>query len=596
MFVGTHFVPHDLPENLSHSFMVNEQLLSKRWQHILRYKRKFLTNENVDPRQFPEIDQKVADSWVRARMRGVDPYKIVKQPQLTNKELQDIRRHKKPLIQAAETLINKLKDTIYECGYIAYLIDLEGVILVHEGDWRKNRPFPEYSSRVGIIANEETIGTNAHELSINLEKPVQLLGPEHYSVAFQNNVATAAPIFNQQNAVIAALLLLSQPLKEGDDELLALQCKNELGLVVSMALAIASEMTLNQYHMKENHTTYVIPDITQDSNKKHQNKPAADVAFAKIIGESEAMKKAIELAKNFSQSPENILLLGESGTGKEIFAEAIHESYCPDGPFIAVNCAAMPRDLIASELFGYEGGSFTGAERKGKPGKIELADGGIFFLDEVGDMPLELQPVLLRVLENKKVTRIGGCTAKKVDFRLIAATNKNLYQMVLENKFREDLYFRLSVLSIHVPPLRERGEDIVLLSNYFIDQYCRETGRPRPQLSQETIKKILEYDWPGNVRQLKNAMIYAVSICKNNVIEPQDLPNNILLDKVRHRLYPSNLNADNIDELLRITNLEKAAIGTALTYTNGCVPEAAKLLGLSRSTLYRKIKEYDLDL
>src|SRR5690606_24932598 len=159
-------------------------------------------------------------------------------------------------------------------------------------------------------------------------------------------------------------------------------------------------------------------------------------------------------------------------------------------PFVAVNCAAMPRDLIASELFGYEGGSFTGAERRGRPGKIELADGGIFFLDEIGDMPLELQPVLLRVLEDKQVTRIGGCTPKKVDFRLIAATNKNLYQLVLENKFREDLYYRLSVLSIHIPPLRERKEDILLLSSHFMEHYCRAAGRPKPELSRETTESM----------------------------------------------------------------------------------------------------------
>lgn len=594
--MDTYGVSPNSPENANQSFVVNEQLLSQRWEHILRCKRQFLTDKNVDPRQFPEISRPVADSWLRARMRGVDPYKVVKKPQLTEQELQEIRHDKEPLIAATEALINRLKNILNDCGYILYLIDPDGIILVHEGDWKRNRPFPEYGSRVGIIANEETIGTNAHELSINLKRPVQLLGPEHYAVVFQNNIASAAPVFDADRQVAGALLLLSRPCEGEKDGFLTRQCKSELALVVSMASAVAAEMVLCRPRVKVQTSSMGKDKSVLPAVKERRPAGSAGAVFNKIIGESEAIKKAVKLARKFAQSRENILLTGESGTGKEIFAEAIHQYYCPDGPFVVVNCAAMPRDLIASELFGYEGGSFTGAERRGRPGKIELADGGIFFLDEIGDMPLELQPVLLRVLENKQVTRIGGCTAKKVDFRLIAATNQNLYQMVLENKFREDLYYRLSVLNIHIPPLRERKEDIILLCDYFIEEYCQETGRPRPQLSRETVEYILAYDWPGNVRQLKNAMIYAVNVCQGQIITPQDLPQNIILDKVRHRLYPSHFPVDSIGELLQISHLEKTAIQTALTYTNRCVPEAAKLLGLSRSTLYRKIKEYNITL
>lgn len=588
--MDTYGVPHNSPDNANPSFIVNEQLLSKRWQHLLRCKQEFLTDESVDPRKLPGLSRAVADSWLRARRRGVDPYKVVKKPQLTARELQEIRRQREPLIAATEALIAKLQDILSDCGYILYLVDPTGVILVHEGDWKRNRPFPEYGSRVGVIANEETIGTNAHELSIKLKRPVQLLGPEHYAVVFQNNIASAAPVFDGDRQVVGALLLLSRPLKEEDDLFLMRQCKSELALVVSMAAAVAAELGLHQTGVEDKPTHGALP-----KQERRTTRPA-EAAFSKIIGESPAIKKAIKLAKTFAQSRENILLTGESGTGKEIFAEAIHRCCCPGGPFVAVNCAAMPRDLIASELFGYEGGSFTGAERRGRPGKIELADGGIFFLDEIGDMPLELQPVLLRVLEDKQVTRIGGCTPKKVDFRLIAATNKNLYQLVLENKFREDLYYRLSVLSIHIPPLRERKEDILLLSSHFMEHYCREAGRPKPELSRETIEYMLAYDWPGNVRQLKNAIIYAVNVCENNVITPQDLPHNITLDKVRQKLYPSDPTGDNIGDLLRISSLEKTAIETALSFTNRCVPEAAKLLGLSRSTLYRKIKEYEIAL
>lgn len=241
--------------------------------------------------------------------------------------------------------------------------------------------------------------------------------------------------------------------------------------------------------------------------------------FEDIVGESEAIKRAKKLACRFAESRENILLLGESGTGKELFAQAIHNQYRASGPFIAVNCAAMPRNLIESELFGYESGSFTGAEKNGRPGKIELANGGTLFLDEIGDMPYELQAVLLRVLQDKMVMRIGGRHYRQVQFRLITATNRNLYQMVQERKFREDLYFRLSVLNIEIPPLRERGFDIAILADYFSKNYAQRMGWAIPQISSNAIQKILEFSWPGNVRQLENAIIYAVNLAEDKMIE-----------------------------------------------------------------------------
>jgi transcriptional regulator with PAS, ATPase and Fis domain len=196
----------------------------------------------------------------------------------------------------------------------------------------------------------------------------------------------------------------------------------------------------------------------------------AKFSFNDIIGQSDSIVKAKYLAHRFAASRENVFLRGESGTGKELFAQAIHNQYRPRGPFIAVNCAAMPRNLIESELFGYESGAFTGAEKNGRPGKIELANGGTLFFDEIGDMPYELQAVLLRVLQDKIVTRLGSKHYRQVDFRLITATNQNLQKKIQEKKFREDLYFRLSVLNIEIPPLRERGYDIYLLAEYFIKQ------------------------------------------------------------------------------------------------------------------------------
>lgn len=313
----------------------------------------------------------------------------------------------------------------------------------------------------------------------------------------------------------------------------------------------------------------------------------ASYTFDDIKGEDTAFKSSLALAQRFAQTPENILLLGESGTGKELYAQAIHNMYRPQGPFIAVNCAAFPRELIESELFGYEGGSFTGAERSGRPGKIELANGGTLFLDEIGDLPLEIQAVLLRTLEDKQVIRIGGKRYKKVDFRLIAATNKDLMKMVKENQYREDLYFRLSVLTINIPPLRKRSNDIEILSNLFIENYCKKQGKQILRLSPVVLKKLKKYTWPGNIRELKNAIIYAVNTVKDDYINLENLPQYLMESEC---ICIKEINSGKFN----IENLEKVVIGEALLQANNNLGSAADLLGFSRSTLYRKIKEYDI--
>ena len=318
----------------------------------------------------------------------------------------------------------------------------------------------------------------------------------------------------------------------------------------------------------------------------------ASYKFTDIIGESKVMRKAIELGTRFAGLQETILLLGESGTGKEMFAQAIHNKSCPRGPFIAVNCAALPRDLIESELFGYEGGSFTGADRSGRPGKIELANGGTLFLDEIGDMPLELQSVLLRVIENKQVMRIGGRHYKKVDFKIIAATNKDLVSVLKAGLFREDLYFRLSVLTIKLPSLQERENDIEILSSYFIEKYCSKIGRSVPQIDASAKRKILSYSWPGNVRQLENTIIYAVNLCRDNTITLECLPDAILGGKPGQ--LSKIMESERKEAAFSMDEWEKTGIQIALIRIKNNIPQAANLLKISKTTLYRKIKEYNI--
>lgn len=318
--------------------------------------------------------------------------------------------------------------------------------------------------------------------------------------------------------------------------------------------------------------------------------------FDKIIGSSPPIKKVIEIARKFAHLDANVLIQGESGTGKEMFAQAIHHESRSSGPFVAVNCGAIPANLIESELFGYEGGSFTGAERRGRAGKLELADGGTLFLDEIGDMPLELQPVLLRVLEEKRLMRIGGNRYVPVNFRLITATNKNLYEQVENNQFRQDLYYRLKVLQIDIPPLRDRSSDILELANYFIRVIAQKQLIVPPVLSDLATIYLLNYHWPGNVRQLENSMLYAVNVCEDNIIRPEDLPQEITsgIDLNLPVNTGTQLHMAQPLTNLSMKDMERIMITQALEQTKYNVSEAAVLLGMSRSTLYRKIKEYQL--
>lgn len=322
--------------------------------------------------------------------------------------------------------------------------------------------------------------------------------------------------------------------------------------------------------------------------------------FSNIIGNSPQMMQSINKAKKFAPLDINILIEGESGTGKELFAQAIHNESRPKGPFMAVNCAAIPKTLIESELFGYEGGAFTGAERQGRPGKIELTHNGTLFLDEIGDMPLDLQPVLLRVLEERKVMRVGGSRHIAVDFRLLAATNKDLLDLVKNNLFREDLYYRLAVFTTFIPPLRERGPDVIRLANHFIRIVAQRQHIPEPYLSDAAKVRLVQYNWPGNVRQLESTIIYAVNMSSHGVIQLADLPKKIIEFTTESGIYEDNNKLEQPKGVkdkgknLSIKEIEKMTILQVLLQTENRVNEAANILGLSRTTLYRKMKEYNL--
>lgn len=346
----------------------------------------------------------------------------------------------------------------------------------------------------------------------------------------------------------------------------------------------------------------------------------ASVSFGDILGESPKMQQAIARARRFAATAENILIMGESGTGKELFSQAIHNASRAQGPYMSINCASIPPRLIESELFGYESGAFTGAERGGKAGKIELANNGTLFLDEIGDMPLELQATLLRVLENKRVMRLGGKAYKQVDFRVVAATNRDLMEMVNEGLFREDLFYRLCVLTVDLPPLREREGDIELLARYYLEECKRKQPNRDVDFSAEALRAIRHNPWPGNVRQLKNAVITSFYVSDGEEIAFSDLPSRVMpvqggshssvveaADRggaSAHWAVASQENARDGEFSLmerieqspspyRMEEFEQAAIKLALRHANNSVTKAAELLGMSQSTLYRRIKSLE---
>jgi len=295
--------------------------------------------------------------------------------------------------------------------------------------------------------------------------------------------------------------------------------------------------------------------------------------FSKIISNNSNFISVINLCKNISKTPLNILLRGESGTGKELFAKAIHFESGRAGKFIPINCSSIPRDLFESEMFGYEAGAFTGAKNSGKIGKIEEAEGGTLFLDEIGDMPMELQPKLLRILEDGEITRIGGNKPKKIDVRIVSATNKDIRELIEENKFRKDLYYRLDVFQVNIPPLRERKGDIVPLANNFLQQFCMEQGISIIEIPKEIFDIFDVYSWEGNVRELKNVIQRSVVMANQSgkgKIEKSFLPDYMQKIEIINLQLGNNLiNITESSELSEglesyVENIEKKKIKEAL--------------------------------
>ena len=322
-------------------------------------------------------------------------------------------------------------------------------------------------------------------------------------------------------------------------------------------------------------------------NKQLKDRLETRTRFDQMVGDSEPMQRVYSLVEMVADSDVTVLLTGESGTGKELVARAIHhKSHRADGPFVTLNCGALPENLFESELFGYEKGAFTGATTN-KMGRFELADGGSLLLDEVGELSLKSQVDFLRVLETKEFRRLGGTKIVRVDTRIVAATNRNLEEAVKEGGFREDLYYRLNVIPIRLPPLRERGEDIPLLADRFLEEFCAQHRREPKEVSREAMRLLRLYAWPGNIRQLRNLLERMVVTVKDPVIQPEHLPEEVQVSREDAHTMVVSLGSS-------LKEIEREAIRRTLAEVTNHREKAAKLLGISLRALQYKIKEYGI--
>lgn len=323
-----------------------------------------------------------------------------------------------------------------------------------------------------------------------------------------------------------------------------------------------------------------------------------EITFDCIIGKSTKLNEIINYAKQFAKSTSSVLIQGESGTGKELFARAIHNhSSRKEYPFIAINCSALPENLIESELFGYEEGAFTGAKKGGNPGKFELAGKGTIFLDEIGDMPLHLQSKLLRVIQERSYMRVGGSKSIYMEARIISATNRNLEKMVNDGEFREDLFFRLNVIPLYIPPLRNRKEDIMLISYKFLNKFSKQFNKHVNEFDDNLINFLIDYNWPGNIRELENTIEYIVNVASSSTVTIDNLPN-----RLKKNVIKSDINKDWVKKDINgfvkpLKEIEKQEIEKALHLygrNNVGIEKSAAALGIGRATLYRKIKTYNI--
>jgi transcriptional regulator of acetoin/glycerol metabolism len=634
-----------------------------RWQE-------YMDTGELSENMRPEI----VESWHRCEAMKVD-HLGGRGTKVSEEESVRSIAKKKELIEVSRPIMENVFEMVKNTSYSVVLTDEQGVII----DLIINKDLEEKHVLLNFVKgskwDEQSVGTNAIGTCLAIDKPIQVIGAEHFCEYHHKWTCSAAPIHNNRgeiigcfdlsgraedvqthtygiavssanciekqlmisesfeflnttmNSIIEGIMVIDYDLKviKVNDKLLDMFRMNEDTIynidikkifdginIEDIVLNDKQKMdfsdtTISIDNRKIECSLHISPIIINGEVaglvmlmkeakqvRKEVSKLAgfnANYTFDSIITGDVRMKELINTAIKISKTNCAVLIEGESGTGKELYAQSIHnESHRKNGPFIAINCSAIPKELFESELFGYESGSFTGAVKGGRPGKFELANGGTIFLDEIGEIPLEVQPKLLRVLDNNKVVRIGGTYERELDVRIISATNRDLIDEVSKGSFRQDLYFRLNVINLKIPPLRKRKSDIIQLAMYFLNS-LNEESNIRKNFTKEFEEYLLAQEWSGNVRELKNIVQRAYYISDRDLIDT--VPNSPVseLSFTEERKIPVST-----VKPLSFKDIEKNSIIRALSVNKGNVIKAAEDLHISKATIYRKIKTYSIDL
>ncbi|MEW8981522.1 MAG: sigma-54-dependent Fis family transcriptional regulator [Bacillus anthracis] len=592
------------------------------------------------------INERISESWYRCKQANVNPHMNKGQKILSSNIFQDQKKKSEIFLDIAIPQIQNMRKTIDELQMMALLIDPDGYVLSLSGNEQTLKRAKHINFIEGVKWTEAAVGTNAIGTALEIEEAIMISGTEHYSVASHSWSCAAAPIHNDDGKLIG-VLDFSCPIEFSHPYMLGMvtsiahaierECsirvhQNELHLIhrfldvidsneqvvicnhrnviVSASKRIRERVT-NWSRMKLEDLMYYglktkleVPVYSNNRmigkciyvKEKKQEKVFSTslfingITFPGVIGTSDAFQHTLEEIKLVSPTDASVYVCGETGVGKEYVARAIHEnSPRKNGPFIAVNCGALPKELMESELFGYAEGAFTGARRQGYKGKFKQADGGTIFLDEIGEVPPEMQVALLRVLQERTVTPIGSSKEVPVNIRIITATHKDLLRLVEEGKFRQDLYYRLHVYPLYVPSLIERKEDIP----YFIQHFC-ERKNWNVVFPKSICNQFSQHTWPGNIRELLNALerIYILSqgreICEKQI--------SFLLQTMMRNQHQLELQTENKteDTLNFREKIQRDSMIEALEKTNGNVSLAAKLLDVPRSTFYKRMQKYKL--
>ncbi|MFC0560906.1 sigma-54-dependent Fis family transcriptional regulator [Halalkalibacter alkalisediminis] len=594
------------------------------------------------------LNKRISESWYRCKSLDVDPFIGKVKEYLLLDDLLTQRNKNTLLMEAARPQLEKMKSSISELGMVALIIDPDGYVLSMTGNKVQINEAKKINFIEGVRWTEQQAGTNAIGTALQTKEAIMVNGAEHFAIASHRWSCAASPIL-QEDGKLLGIIDFSCPVEKTHpymfgmavsaahaiereasillhrEEMELLQVTidlietnkmvlitNNRQLVVTASRLIRSKVSnwfgkskkefISLYHLqvqmevpiysKRNGALLGYALYFSDNKRTTFFQPSKTITFKGETGISQSFQQLLQELERVAPTNASVYIHGETGTGKEVIARTIHEnSPRLDAPFIAVNCGAIPKDLIESELFGYAEGAFTGALRSGKKGKFEQANKGTIFLDEIGEIPPSMQVALLRVLQERKITPVGSQKEIPLDIRIITATHKDLRTLTANGTFREDLFYRLHVYPIQIPPLRERKEDIP----YLVRHFCSHNQWPI-QFPAEFFERLSDYHWPGNIRELFNFLERLKIVFQGEQVEKKDILKWINERGLCEQTALSNNNVDK-DPKVTLTAREKTQkemMIEALKKTNGNVGLAAKFLGVSRSTFYKRLKRYEL--